>query len=353
MPDRTPNIRLTFRNGGWVLAMAGAAVVGITAWAMLPAVLRLSDHAPGDNSTIESYEFDLSNLRMTRETIVPAMQHRNMAPVLNEPEILSPEQALERNSVHLNPYLVSNDLVVGITINGESRAYPLHVLHVHEIINDVLGNQPIAVTWHWPSGHVAVFGREVGGNKMQFANSGLAGNGGMLIYDKQETIGGEQLFSTILGKSISGTEVQLNTIAHDVVSWQTWNEMHPESTVIASIKDLKKRYRKGDPKIYFLTNTIYFPSSPMPTDGTDPKTAVVVIPTKTGNVVLSIPQLLEQADDNGVVQVNVSGTEINISVNQSPLYAIVRDDKGSVVQSQRSLWFAWYGNHPSDTITTP
>ena len=56
-----PNIRLTFRNGGWVLAMAGAAVLGITTWAILPAVLRLTDHAPGDNTTIESYEFDLSN----------------------------------------------------------------------------------------------------------------------------------------------------------------------------------------------------------------------------------------------------------------------------------------------------
>ena len=91
----------------------------------------------------------------------------------------------------------------------------------------------------------------------------------------------------------------------------------------------------------------------MPTDGTDPKTAVVVIPMETGNVVFSIPQLLEHATEDGVVQVNVGGSELTISVNQSPLYAIVRDNKGSVVQSQRSLWFAWYGNHPNDTITTP
>ena len=333
--------------------MAGAAVIGITTWAILPAVLRLTDHAPGDNTTIESYEFDLSNLQIARETIVPAMQHRNMAPVLNTPEILSPEQTLKRNSVHLNPYLVSSDLVVGITVNGESRAYPLHVLHVHEIINDVLGEEPIAVTWHWPSGHVAVYGRTINGRQMEFANSGLAGNGGMLMYDKQEVVGGEQLFSTILGTSISGTPVQLESIAHDVVSWETWDKMHPKSTVIASIKDLKKRYRKGDPKIYFLTNTIYFPSSPMPTDGTDPKTTIIAIQASTGHVVYSIPELLEHVDENGVVQVNIDGNKINISVNQAPLYAMLRDDNGSVVQSHRSLWFAWYGNHPNDTITTP
>ena len=333
--------------------MAGAAVVGITTWAILPAVLRLTDHAPGDNTTIESYAFDLSNLQIDRETIVPAMQHRNMAPVLNSPEILSPEQVIERNSVHFNPYLVTHDLVVGVTVNGESRAYPLHVLHVHEIINDVLGDRPITVTWHWPSGHVAVYGRRVDGREMQFANSGLAGNGGMLIYDKQETVGGEQLFSTILGASITGIPVQLEAIAHDVVSWKTWDAMHPKSTVIASIKQLKKRYRKGDPKIYFLTETIYFPSSPMPIDGTDPKTAVVAVPTDTGHMVFSIPELIEHADDNGVVQVIVDGTRVDISVNQAPLYAILRDDTGSVVQSQRSLWFAWYGNHPNDMLATP
>lgn len=333
--------------------MAGAAVIGITAWAILPAVLRLTDHAPGDNTTIESYEFDLSNLQIDRESIVPAMQHRNMAPVLNLPEILSPEQVLERNSVHLNPYLVSNDLVVGITVQGESRAYPLHVLHVHEIINDVLGDQPIAVTWHWPSGHVAVYARNVGEREMQFANSGLAGNGGMLIYDKQELVGGEQLFSTMLGSSISGTPVQLEPIAHDVVSWKTWNEMHPDSTVIASIKQLKKRYRKGDPKIYFLTETIYFPSSPMPVDGNDPKTVIIAIPTDAGHMVYAISELLERADDNGIVQVNIDGAKVTITVNKAPLYAMLRDDKGSVVQSQRSLWFAWYGNHPNDKLSKP
>ena len=346
-------IRLTFGNGGWVLAMAGIAVGGIFLWAVLPAVLRLSDHAPGDNRTIESYEFDLSNLRFDRETIVPAMQHRNMAPVMNLPEILSPEQVLERNSVHLNPYLVTNDLVVGVTVNDESRAYPLHVLHVHEIVNDVVGNVPISVIWHWPSGHVAVYEREVNGKELRFANSGLAGNGGMLLYDKQEVVGGEQLFSTMLGASISGIPVQLRAVAHDVVSWRTWNEMHPESTVIAPNTQLKKRYRKGDPKIYFLTETIYFPSTPMPTDGNGSKTPIVAIPSSVGNFVYSIPQLLKVADENGEVHMNIDGVPVNISVNQLPLYAIVRDANGSVVPSQRALWFAWYGNHPNDKLSKP
>ena len=353
MADSTPNIRLTFRNGGWVLAMAGAAVLGLIVWAILPAVLQLSNHAPGDNATIESYAFDLSDLRIDRSTIVPSMRHRNMSPVMNLPGILSSQEVQRLNAVQRNPYLVSDDLVVGVTLNGESRAYPLHVLHVHEIINDILGEHPISIVWHWPSGHVAVYHRVVDGRELQFANSGLAGNGGMLIYDEQENVGGEQLFSTILGKSVSGTPLQLEPVTHDVVNWKTWDLMHPEATVVSADERLKKRYRKADPRLYFLTDTIYFPSSPMPEEGTDPKTAVVVIPTEGGNVVYSIPQLLEQVDDTGVVQVNIDGSMVNISVNQSPLYAMLRNANGSIVPSQRSLWFAWYGNHPADMLNTP
>jgi hypothetical protein len=45
----------------------------------------------------------------------------------------------------LNP----NELVVGVTIGKESRAYPINMLTgpSREIINDTLGGQAIAATW--------------------------------------------------------------------------------------------------------------------------------------------------------------------------------------------------------------
>jgi hypothetical protein len=39
------------------------------------------------------------------------------------------------------------DRVLGVTINGESRAYPVNALSVHEIVNDLVGGVKIAVTW--------------------------------------------------------------------------------------------------------------------------------------------------------------------------------------------------------------
>ena len=41
----------------------------------------------------------------------------------------------------------SNDLVIGVSIAGESRAYPIRVLRFREMVNDELGGVPILVTW--------------------------------------------------------------------------------------------------------------------------------------------------------------------------------------------------------------
>ena len=43
--------------------------------------------------------------------------------------------------------LDSDELVMGVTIGGESRAYPVTTLRIREIANDTLGGTPILVTW--------------------------------------------------------------------------------------------------------------------------------------------------------------------------------------------------------------
>ena len=40
-----------------------------------------------------------------------------------------------------------NEQVIGVSINGDHRAYPINMLSVHEIVDDVVGCVPVAVTW--------------------------------------------------------------------------------------------------------------------------------------------------------------------------------------------------------------
>ena len=44
-------------------------------------------------------------------------------------------------------YLEPKDRVFGVSINGEHRAYPLRIVNAHEMANDVLGGEPIALAY--------------------------------------------------------------------------------------------------------------------------------------------------------------------------------------------------------------
>ena len=57
---------------------------------------------------------------------------------LDDPSVLAAAQA---------GYLGGTELVLGMTVNGESRAYPLQMTWYHHVINDQLGGKPITVTY--------------------------------------------------------------------------------------------------------------------------------------------------------------------------------------------------------------
>ena len=62
-------------------------------------------------------------------------------PALFDVPVMSAESASE--------VLNYNELVLGVAINDEARAYPINMLTgpLREIINDRLGETPIAATW--------------------------------------------------------------------------------------------------------------------------------------------------------------------------------------------------------------
>jgi hypothetical protein len=346
-------VPITIREGGWVLIVLVILILSIIAWAVAPAVLRLSNHGPGDGDSVASYMFDLSNNQLDVDSFVAAMQHRDMSPILTNPAVLTKEELAGKNNVRRNPFLVSGDLVVGVEIGGETRAYPLHMLNVHEVVNDTVGEIPITVYWNWPSGYVGVFERVVEGSELTFGLSGLSGNGAMLIYPIQKEVGGEQLFSPIVGRSVTGDSVQLKPVTHEVASWKSWFSRHPETTSLAPDEQYKKRYRKGDPRQYFLNETIYFPVNEMPNDGVNPKTHVIVVPTSSGDVVLAIQDLVDAAGEYGEITLDVSGSPVSFLVGTAPLFAVAKDASGKTLLTQRSLWFTWYANHPAAVISSP
>ena len=58
--------------------------------------------------------------------------------------------------------------VIGLTIEGDARAYPLRILTWHEIVNDEVGGVPVAVTYCPLCNSAIVFDRWVAGAATEF-----------------------------------------------------------------------------------------------------------------------------------------------------------------------------------------
>ncbi len=60
-------------------------------------------------------------------------------PAISNPILMSAEEAEELYD--------SDELVLGVEIDDDARAYSVPLLSRHEIVNDVVGGKPVAVTW--------------------------------------------------------------------------------------------------------------------------------------------------------------------------------------------------------------
>jgi hypothetical protein len=96
--------------------------------------------------------------------------------------------------------LVDNEPVIGLTVNGESRAYPLNILIWHEIVNDVIGGVPVAVTYCPLYNAAIVFDRRVDGRVLEFGTTGKLRRSDLVMYDRQT----ESWWQQFLGSAIIG-----------------------------------------------------------------------------------------------------------------------------------------------------
>ena len=60
-------------------------------------------------------------------------------PSIDNPQFLKGEEA--------DNQMLETERVIGVSINGDHRAYSLNMLSRHEIVNDTVGGVPVAVTW--------------------------------------------------------------------------------------------------------------------------------------------------------------------------------------------------------------
>jgi hypothetical protein len=318
----------------------------------------MADRPPGDGETIDSYGFDLTTCLVPQNQIAPAMKYRDMVPVLDNPRHAAAAAIQEINAQQHGKYLVSSDQVVGVQIDGASRAYPISVLNVHDIINDTLGGRPIAVTYNWLSDTTRVFDRQIDGRTVLFGVSGLVYNSNLLMYDRSAdgAPGAESLWSQIEARAVAGPAAaageRLDVIRSVRTSWDRWKKQHPDTTVVLQDPDLAKRYKHAAPTPYLQSPDVVFPYAPAPPqDGPPAKARVIAVITKDARGVYQVERIAENRNEQNVWTNRLGDTELTFTVDlNSGTITVAADPADNLVEVIGAFWFAWHAAHPQDQL---
>ncbi len=124
------------------------------------------------------------------------------------PSIDNP-QFVPVSEYHAYQGIDSREPVVGVDINGEFRAYPLRVMIWHEIVNDVLGGIPIAVTYCPLCNTSVVFDRRLDDRVLEFGTTGNLRHSDLIMYDRQTESWWQQYGGQSIVGSYAGSELRI------------------------------------------------------------------------------------------------------------------------------------------------
>ncbi|HJU59079.1 MAG TPA: DUF3179 domain-containing protein [Nitrososphaeraceae archaeon] len=154
--------------------------------------------------------------------------------------------------------LEDSELVLGLNINGDIRAYPLQILVWHEIVNDVVGGKPVAITYCPLCFTNQVFSRTLNDDSIvEFGTSGKLYNSNLVMYDRKSN----SLWSQALGEGIVGeyAGVKLERLPFDIAYWKEWKKLYPESKVLTRDTGTVRPYGADPYGDYYTNDLILFP----------------------------------------------------------------------------------------------
>ena len=143
-----------------------------------------------------------------------------------KPTVVGPNQAFD---------IDHNDLVLGVSLNGTYRAYPVSQLLANPIINDVLGDHEVTIAYEPLCGFpIAIDRGHVGNTSMApMAWAGLVYRSSRLLYTLD---GDQQLWDPCTMRSVTGAASQarerLPLANATFTSWSAWRSAYPETTVM-------------------------------------------------------------------------------------------------------------------------
>jgi hypothetical protein len=212
----------------------------------------------------------------------------------------------------------------------EKKFYPYNILLWHEIANDVVDGEPVAVTFCPLCGSAIVFSREVDGEVLEFGVSGLLYQSNLLMYDDKT----ESLWSQVRGEAIVGdyTGKKLTLLGSSVMTFSDFSEKFPDGKVLSTDTGYSRDYTFNPYEDYEASEEVIFPISDVPKK-LPLKELVFAVPV--GDKVAVFP--LEKLNEEKQASLTIDGETLTVSVSGGVTRAFI---DGNEVPGYHAMYFS-------------
>jgi len=168
-------------------------------------------------------------------------------PALENPAMIPADQA---------DYINDDDLVIGYINGDEVRAYPHKILDWHEIINDEINNQKVAITYCPLTGTAIGWHRTYNGKSTTFGVSGLLYNSNLMPYDRTTNSTWTQLGLLSVNGDLRDTPASTFRVLE--TTWSTWKKMYPQTSLVSVNTGHSRNYQQYPYGSYRETDGLIF-----------------------------------------------------------------------------------------------
>jgi Protein of unknown function (DUF3179) len=273
----------------------------------------------GDQATDDEVPFDTSDWRtdfskhsVPLDEFVGGGPPKDGIPSIDAPRFVSVKEA--------DGFLAPREPVAVVELSGEARAYPLQILTWHEIVNDEIAGEPIAVTYCPLCNSTVAFRRKVEGKPVEFGTTGMLRNSDLVMYDRVTESWWQQLTAEAVVGELTGA--MLEVLPSQILSWEEFQRLHPDGEVLSRDTGFDRDYG-SNPYAGYDTDP---DSQPFlfegePDRSLPPKERVAAIRTGDGSaVVYPFSRLAEEAP-------------VNDEIDGEPVVVLFNPEVGSALDS--------------------
>jgi hypothetical protein len=218
----------------WLVVSSAIVLIAGSVW-------HLSFNASGitpiaeSSQSLSGWSTNLKKRSVDLSEIMSGGVGKDGIPAINEPRFESLDEA--------SRWLNKQEPVIALAIGGEARAYPLQILIWHEIVNDQIGQTPVAVTFCPLCYSAIAFDRRIDSRAYTFGVSGMLRNSDMVMYDRET----ESWWQQMLGEAIVGdlTGKRLTQLPAQIISFEQFSEIYKHGRVLSRETGHRRDYGRN------------------------------------------------------------------------------------------------------------